>query len=38
MTPEMGPWIGFSVFVVVMLALDLGGFHREAHEVQIKEG
>jgi tellurite resistance protein TerC len=26
-------WIGFNVFVLVMLAVDLFVFHREAHEV-----
>ncbi|MFD3166899.1 TerC family protein [Herpetosiphon sp. NSE202] len=30
-------WIGFNVFVLAMLALDLGVFHRSAHEVSIKE-
>ncbi|MCU0373021.1 MAG: TerC family protein [Ignavibacteria bacterium] len=30
-------WIGFNVFVLMMLALDLGVFHRKAHEVNIKE-
>lgn len=30
-------WIGFNVFVLGMLALDLGVFHREAHIVSIKE-
>ncbi|MDZ7363762.1 MAG: TerC family protein [candidate division KSB1 bacterium] len=30
-------WIGFNVFVLAMLALDLGVFHRKAHEVKIKE-
>ncbi len=30
-------WIGFNVFVVAMLALDLGVFHRQAHEVKVKE-
>jgi len=30
-------WIGFTVFVLAMLALDLGVFHREAHEVRIRE-
>ncbi len=31
------PWIGFIVFVLLMLALDLGVFHREAHVVSVKE-
>lgn len=30
-------WIGFVVFVLLMLALDLGVFHREAHTVSFKE-
>jgi tellurite resistance protein TerC len=30
-------WVGFNVFVLMMLALDLGVFHRDAHEVSVKE-
>lgn len=30
-------WIGFNVFVLLMLALDLGVFNRKAHEVTVKE-
>jgi len=30
-------WIGFNVFVLAMLALDLGIFHRKAHTVSITE-
>jgi len=30
-------WIGFNVFVLAMLALDLGVFHRKAHTVSITE-
>jgi len=30
-------WIVFAVVVVVMLALDLGVFHRKTHEVKMKE-
>ena len=30
-------WVGFNIFVLAMLALDLGVFHRDAHEVSIKE-
>jgi tellurite resistance protein TerC len=30
-------WAGFNVFVLAMLALDLGVFHRKAHEVSMKE-
>lgn len=31
------PWIGFIAFVLLMLALDLGVFHRKAHVVSVKE-
>jgi tellurite resistance protein TerC len=34
---EMLPWAAFLVFVAGMLALDLGVFHRDAHEVRRKE-
>ena len=30
-------WVGFNAFVLAMLALDLGVFHRSAHEVSIRE-
>ncbi len=30
-------WIAFNIFVLAMLALDLGVFHRKAHVVKIKE-
>lgn len=30
-------WIGFSVLVLIMLVLDLGVFHRQAHQVKLKE-
>ena len=30
-------WIGFNVFVLAMLTLDLGVFHRKAHAISIKE-
>jgi tellurite resistance protein TerC len=30
-------WIGFNAFVLFMLALDLGVFHRKAHVVSLKE-
>lgn len=32
-----GLWAAFLVFLAVMLALDLGLFHRKAHEVNLKE-
>ncbi len=31
------PWIFFNVFVLGMLALDLGVFRRKAHQIKIKE-
>jgi len=34
-TPAL--WIGFTSFVLAMLALDLGVFHRKAHEVGLRE-
>jgi tellurite resistance protein TerC len=30
-------WVAFNAFVITMLALDLGVFHRKAHVVSIKE-
>jgi tellurite resistance protein TerC len=30
-------YLGFTFFVLLMLALDLGVFHRDAHEVSFKE-
>ncbi len=37
MTDNLWLWIGFNVFVLLMLALDLGVFHRKAHVVTFKE-
>ena len=37
MTDQTWLWIGFNVFVLAMLALDLGVFHRKAHVVSLKE-
>jgi len=34
-TPAL--WLGFTGFVLAMLALDLGVFHRRAHEVGLRE-
>lgn len=31
------PWIAFNIFVLAMLALDLGVFHRKSHVVKTKE-
>ncbi|MEW6400883.1 MAG: hypothetical protein AB1649_03730 [Chloroflexota bacterium] len=30
-------WIGFNLFVLIMLALDLGVFHRRSHVVSPRE-
>ena len=37
MTEKTIFWIGFNAFVLLMLVLDLGIFHRKSHEVKIKE-
>ncbi len=37
MTTETSLWIGFNLFVLLMLVLDLGVFHRKSHEVKVKE-
>ena len=34
---SIGYWIGFLVFVVIMLMLDLGVFHKKDTEVKVKE-
>ena len=30
-------WLGFNLFVLIMLTLDLGVFHRKSHVVSVKE-
>jgi tellurite resistance protein TerC len=30
-------WVGFNLFVLALLALDLGVFHRNSHAVSLKE-
>ncbi|HEX2224523.1 MAG TPA: hypothetical protein VHN15_09985, partial [Thermoanaerobaculia bacterium] len=30
-------WAGFNLFILAMLALDLGVFHRKSHEVSVRE-
>jgi len=37
MLVDLLPWLGFLLFVGAMLALDLGVFHRDAHEVGRRE-
>jgi tellurite resistance protein TerC len=37
MTNDALIWVLFNIFVLAMLALDLGVFHRKAHEVKLRE-
>ncbi|MFZ4681542.1 MAG: TerC family protein [Terrimicrobiaceae bacterium] len=37
MTDNIWLWVGFNAFVLAMLALDLGVFHRKAHVVTFRE-
>ncbi len=37
MSVQAWMWIGFNLFVLLMLALDLGVFHRKSHAVGVKE-
>jgi tellurite resistance protein TerC len=37
MNDQIWLWVGFNVFVLAMLALDLGVFHRKAHVVSLRE-
>ena len=37
MTDTLWLWVGFNVFILAMLALDLGLFHRKSHIVSLKE-
>ncbi|NOK03889.1 MULTISPECIES: TerC family protein [unclassified Myxococcus] len=37
MNTQVALWVGFNVFVLAMLALDLGLFHRKDHAVTPKE-
>ncbi|MGQ9808168.1 MAG: TerC family protein [Armatimonadota bacterium] len=37
MTDNILPWVLFNLFVLAMLALDLGVFHRKAREIDIRE-
>ena len=37
MTEQLLVWIGFGAFVLAMLALDLGVFHRKSHVVGFTE-
>lgn len=37
MPDHIGFWIGFNIFVLAMLALDLLVFHKKPHEVKLSE-
>ncbi len=37
MTDTLWLWVGFNVFILAMLALDLGVFHRRSHVVTVRE-
>ncbi len=37
MNTQVALWVGFNLFVIAMLALDLGLFHRKEHAVSPKE-
>jgi tellurite resistance protein TerC len=37
MSNQVWMWVAFNVFVLMMLAVDLGVLHRRAHEVRLKE-
>ncbi len=37
MNESLWLWVGFNVFILGMLALDLGVFHRKTHIVSLKE-
>jgi tellurite resistance protein TerC len=34
---QLWVWVGFNAFVLAMLAVDLLVFHKEAHEVRVRE-
>ncbi|HVT04425.1 MAG TPA: TerC family protein [Thermoanaerobaculia bacterium] len=37
MSMGIWPWVFFNLFVLLMLALDLGVFHRKVHAITIRE-
>ncbi|HEX5726771.1 MAG TPA: TerC family protein [Longimicrobiaceae bacterium] len=37
MPESVWPWVGFLIFVLAMLAVDLGVFNRKAHVISMKE-
>lgn len=37
MSTESLLWIGFNVFILILLVVDLSVFHRKSHEIKVKE-
>ena len=37
MAASIWPWVGFNLFVLVMLAIDLGLVNRKAHAISVRE-
>lgn len=37
MSNEQYLWVGFHIFILIMLALDIGVFHKKAHAISVKE-
>lgn len=37
MSHQLLLWVVFNIFVIAMLVLDLGVFHRRSHEIRIRE-
>ena len=37
MSQDIMVWVAFNIFVLIMLALDLGVFHRRQHVVGVRE-
>src|SRR6266480_3441629 len=37
LSSSIGLWIGFAIFILIMLSLDLGLFNRKAHTIRYRE-
>ncbi|MGZ5303483.1 MAG: hypothetical protein ACXWDO_05185 [Bacteroidia bacterium] len=37
MSKEISLWVGFNIFILVMLFLDLFVFNRKEHTIKVKE-
>src|SRR6476646_9764262 len=37
LSSSIGLWIGFGIFILIMLSLDLGLFNRKAHTIRYRE-